>query len=173
MMSVQFKVFYLLQAIQSKRLAHAIKESTLDRLITELLLWLLDETVPWIWMMAGKQWKFWTYWFWKFWSSLFHKASIWHYSCCSDIYLAYLFPMQDNAERTHHSLSWLISCIHWTPVGGHHQHQMSRRPLEIRSSLIWLSNVWSNSRKLVSCLMFFHCFVFLPLSWWIFYIYTS
>lgn len=36
----------LLQTFQNKRLAHAVKESTLDGLITELLLWLLDERVP-------------------------------------------------------------------------------------------------------------------------------
>lgn len=35
-----------LQTFQNKRLAHAVKESTLDGLITELLLWLLDERVP-------------------------------------------------------------------------------------------------------------------------------
>ena len=35
-----------LQTFQNKRLAHAVKESTLDNLITELLLWLLDERVP-------------------------------------------------------------------------------------------------------------------------------
>ncbi|KAI0519378.1 hypothetical protein KFK09_006824 [Dendrobium nobile] len=34
------------QTFQIKRLAHAAKESTLDNLITELLLWLLDERVP-------------------------------------------------------------------------------------------------------------------------------
>lgn len=35
-----------LQTFQNKRFAHAVKESTLDSLITELLLWLLDERVP-------------------------------------------------------------------------------------------------------------------------------
>ena len=35
-----------LQAFQNKILAYAVKESTLDSLITELLLWLLDERVP-------------------------------------------------------------------------------------------------------------------------------
>lgn len=35
-----------LQTFQNKKLAHAVKESTLDSLITELLLWLLDERVP-------------------------------------------------------------------------------------------------------------------------------
>uniref|UniRef100_A0A0E0C9H3 Protein MOR1 n=2 Tax=Oryza TaxID=4527 RepID=A0A0E0C9H3_9ORYZ len=34
------------QTFQIKRLAHAVKEGTLDNLITELLLWLLDERVP-------------------------------------------------------------------------------------------------------------------------------
>ena len=34
------------QTFQNKRFAHAVKESTLDSLITELLLWLLDERVP-------------------------------------------------------------------------------------------------------------------------------
>jgi len=36
----------VLQTFQNRRLAHAVKESTLDGLITELLLWLLDERVP-------------------------------------------------------------------------------------------------------------------------------
>lgn len=35
-----------MQTFQNKRLAHGVKESTLDSLITELLLWLLDERVP-------------------------------------------------------------------------------------------------------------------------------
>ena len=35
-----------MQTFQNKRLAYAVKESTLDSLITELLLWLLDERVP-------------------------------------------------------------------------------------------------------------------------------
>lgn len=35
-----------MQTFQNKRLACAVKESTLDSLITELLLWLLDERVP-------------------------------------------------------------------------------------------------------------------------------
>uniref|UniRef100_A0A804NBS7 Protein MOR1 n=1 Tax=Zea mays TaxID=4577 RepID=A0A804NBS7_MAIZE len=38
---------YVLNTLmQIKRLAHAVKEGTLDNLITELLLWLLDERVP-------------------------------------------------------------------------------------------------------------------------------
>lgn len=40
------KSWNLQQTFQNKRLAHAVKEGTLDRLITELLLWLLDERVP-------------------------------------------------------------------------------------------------------------------------------
>lgn len=36
----------LLQTFQNKRLADAVKESTLNSLVTELLLWLLDERVP-------------------------------------------------------------------------------------------------------------------------------
>nr|XP_025635348.1 protein MOR1-like [Arachis hypogaea] len=36
----------LMQTFQNKRLAYAVKESTLDSLITELLLWLLDDRVP-------------------------------------------------------------------------------------------------------------------------------
>ncbi|KAL9366190.1 hypothetical protein Peur_037389 [Populus x canadensis] len=36
----------LMQTFQNKILAYAVKESTLDSLITELLLWLLDERVP-------------------------------------------------------------------------------------------------------------------------------
>lgn len=40
------KIFqFVAQTFQIKRLAHAVKESTLDCLITELLLWLLDERV--------------------------------------------------------------------------------------------------------------------------------
>ncbi|KAL8461741.1 hypothetical protein ACS0TY_033009 [Phlomoides rotata] len=35
-----------MQTFQNKRLACVVKESTLDSLITELLLWLLDERVP-------------------------------------------------------------------------------------------------------------------------------
>eukprot|EP01018_Ginkgo_biloba_P025074 Gb_07660 [translate_table: standard] len=35
-----------LQTFQIKKLAHGVKESTLNSLITELLLWLLDERVP-------------------------------------------------------------------------------------------------------------------------------
>ena len=39
-------MFSVLQTFQNKNLAHAVKESTLDNLITELLLWLLDDRVP-------------------------------------------------------------------------------------------------------------------------------
>lgn len=39
-------IWSFLQTFQNKKLAHAVKESTLDSLITELLLWLLDERVP-------------------------------------------------------------------------------------------------------------------------------
>lgn len=39
-------LFLCLQTFQNKTLAHAVRESTLDILITELLLWLLDERVP-------------------------------------------------------------------------------------------------------------------------------
>lgn len=35
-----------MKTFQIKRLAYAVKESTLNSLITELLLWLLDERVP-------------------------------------------------------------------------------------------------------------------------------
>lgn len=38
----------LMQAFQNKTLAHAVKECTLNNLITELLLWLLDELVRYI-----------------------------------------------------------------------------------------------------------------------------
>lgn len=44
--SCKYVLNTLMQIFQNKRLAHAVKESTLDRLITELLLWLLDERVP-------------------------------------------------------------------------------------------------------------------------------
>ncbi|KAL0442796.1 UNVERIFIED_CONTAM: protein MOR1 [Sesamum latifolium] len=44
--SCKYVLNTLMQAFQNKRLAHAVKESTLDSLITELLLWLLDERVP-------------------------------------------------------------------------------------------------------------------------------
>ncbi|ERN06467.1 hypothetical protein AMTR_s00016p00260400 [Amborella trichopoda] len=42
--SVQLELVFL--TFQIKRLAHTVKESTLNILITELLLWLLDERVP-------------------------------------------------------------------------------------------------------------------------------
>lgn len=44
--SCKYVLNTLMQTFQNKRLAHAVKESTLDVLITELLLWLLDERVP-------------------------------------------------------------------------------------------------------------------------------
>ncbi|KAF9673107.1 hypothetical protein SADUNF_Sadunf11G0114300 [Salix dunnii] len=44
--SCKYVLNTLMQAFQNKVLAHAVKESTLDILITELLLWLLDERVP-------------------------------------------------------------------------------------------------------------------------------
>ncbi|XP_022721245.1 protein MOR1-like isoform X3 [Durio zibethinus] len=44
--SCKYVLNTLMQIFQNKRLAHAIKENTLDNLITELLLWLLDERVP-------------------------------------------------------------------------------------------------------------------------------
>ncbi|GAB4826923.1 Protein MICROTUBULE ORGANIZATION 1 [Ancistrocladus abbreviatus] len=44
--SCKYVLNTLMQTFQNKRLAHAVKESTLNDLITELLLWLLDERVP-------------------------------------------------------------------------------------------------------------------------------
>ena len=44
---------HLLQTFQIKQLGHAVKESSLHSLITELLLWLLDERVSW--MYDGSQ----------------------------------------------------------------------------------------------------------------------
>ncbi|KAK4759750.1 hypothetical protein SAY87_022881 [Trapa incisa] len=44
--SCKYVLNTLMQTFQIKHLAHAVKEGTLDRLITELLLWLLDERVP-------------------------------------------------------------------------------------------------------------------------------
>ncbi|XP_020521683.1 protein MOR1 isoform X2 [Amborella trichopoda] len=44
--SCKYVLNTLMQTFQIKRLAHAVKESTLNILITELLLWLLDERVP-------------------------------------------------------------------------------------------------------------------------------
>ncbi|KAJ9168430.1 hypothetical protein P3X46_019955 [Hevea brasiliensis] len=44
--SCKYVLNTLMQTFQNKSLAHAVKESTLDSLITELLLWLLDERVP-------------------------------------------------------------------------------------------------------------------------------
>ncbi|KAF9590616.1 hypothetical protein IFM89_035934 [Coptis chinensis] len=44
--SCKYVLNTLMQTFQNKKLAHAIKESTLHSLITELLLWLLDERVP-------------------------------------------------------------------------------------------------------------------------------
>ncbi|XP_058079545.1 protein MOR1-like [Magnolia sinica] len=44
--SCKYVLNTLMQTFQIQRVAHAVKESTLDTLITELLLWLLDERVP-------------------------------------------------------------------------------------------------------------------------------
>ncbi|XP_068640507.1 protein MOR1-like isoform X2 [Aristolochia californica] len=44
--SCKYVLNTLMQTFQIKKLAHAVKQSTLDSLITELLLWLLDERVP-------------------------------------------------------------------------------------------------------------------------------
>ncbi|XAR66434.1 hypothetical protein NMG60_11012669 [Bertholletia excelsa] len=44
--SCKYVLNTLMQTFQNKQLAHAVKESTLCSLITELLLWLLDERVP-------------------------------------------------------------------------------------------------------------------------------
>ncbi|KAJ9565978.1 hypothetical protein OSB04_001944 [Centaurea solstitialis] len=44
--SCKYVLNTLMQTFQNKRLAHAVNERTLDNLITELLLWLLDERVP-------------------------------------------------------------------------------------------------------------------------------
>ncbi|KAG6594399.1 Protein MOR1, partial [Cucurbita argyrosperma subsp. sororia] len=44
--SCKYVLNTLMQTFQNKRLAHAVKENTLNSLITELLLWLLDERVP-------------------------------------------------------------------------------------------------------------------------------
>ncbi|KAL5568082.1 hypothetical protein UlMin_024657 [Ulmus minor] len=51
--SCKYVLNTLMQTFQNKRLAHAVKESTLDSLITELLLWLLDDRVSH--MDAGSQ----------------------------------------------------------------------------------------------------------------------
>ncbi|XP_078437424.1 ARM repeat superfamily protein [Wolffia australiana] len=44
--SCKYVLNTLMQTFQIKRLAHAVRERTLDNLITELLMWLLDERVP-------------------------------------------------------------------------------------------------------------------------------
>ncbi|XP_076948805.1 protein MOR1-like [Bidens hawaiensis] len=44
--SCKYVLNTLMQTFQNKRLAHAVNQRTLDSLITELLLWLLDERVP-------------------------------------------------------------------------------------------------------------------------------
>ncbi|PWA59320.1 ARM repeat superfamily protein [Artemisia annua] len=44
--SCKYVLNTLMQAFQNKRFAHAVNQRTLDNLITELLLWLLDERVP-------------------------------------------------------------------------------------------------------------------------------
>ncbi|KAL6546635.1 Protein MICROTUBULE ORGANIZATION 1 [Orobanche minor] len=44
--SCKYVLNTLMQTFQNKRLAHAVQENTLGSLITELLLWLLDERVP-------------------------------------------------------------------------------------------------------------------------------
>ncbi|KAI3466656.1 hypothetical protein Pfo_023319, partial [Paulownia fortunei] len=44
--SCKYVLNTLMQTFQNKRLAHAVEESSLNSLVTELLLWLLDERVP-------------------------------------------------------------------------------------------------------------------------------
>uniref|UniRef100_A0A7N1A6B8 TOG domain-containing protein n=1 Tax=Kalanchoe fedtschenkoi TaxID=63787 RepID=A0A7N1A6B8_KALFE len=44
--SCKYVLNTLMQAFQNRKLAHAVKESILDSLVTELLLWLLDDRVP-------------------------------------------------------------------------------------------------------------------------------
>ncbi|XP_057538805.1 protein MOR1-like isoform X2 [Amaranthus tricolor] len=44
--SCKYVLNTLMQTFQNRTLAHAVKESSLNNLITELLLWLLDERVP-------------------------------------------------------------------------------------------------------------------------------
>ncbi|XP_019183925.1 PREDICTED: protein MOR1-like [Ipomoea nil] len=44
--SCKYVLNTLMQTFQNKNLAHTAKESTVPILITELLLWLLDERVP-------------------------------------------------------------------------------------------------------------------------------
>ncbi|KAI3709297.1 hypothetical protein L2E82_39057 [Cichorium intybus] len=44
--SCKYVLNTLMQIFQNKRLAHAVNERTLENLITQLLLWLLDERVP-------------------------------------------------------------------------------------------------------------------------------
>ncbi|CAM8905774.1 unnamed protein product [Rhodiola kirilowii] len=44
--SCKYVLNTLMQTFQNRKLAHAVKESTLDILVTELLLWLLDDRVP-------------------------------------------------------------------------------------------------------------------------------
>lgn len=126
----------LLQTFQNKRLAHAVKESTLDSLITELLLWLLDERVPH--MDDGSQLL-------KALNVLMLKILVKIYPKMPlfPISLRYVLHYCDCAYRTmqiepHPLLSLLISCIHWIPLDGLHLHQV--RPLlsGIRSSLTWL-----------------------------------
>ncbi|GJR11582.1 hypothetical protein Tco_0794234 [Tanacetum coccineum] len=44
--SCEYVLSTLMQVFEDKRFAHAVKKRTLDNLITEILLWLLDERVP-------------------------------------------------------------------------------------------------------------------------------
>ncbi|CAO2842672.1 unnamed protein product [Amaranthus hypochondriacus] len=44
--SCKYVLNTLMQTFQNRTLAHAVKESSLNNLVTELLLWLLDERVP-------------------------------------------------------------------------------------------------------------------------------
>ncbi|KAF5944443.1 hypothetical protein HYC85_018520 [Camellia sinensis] len=99
--SCKYVLNTLMQIFQNKRIAHAVKESTLDSLVTELLLWLLDDRVPR--MDDGSQLlKALNVLMLKILASLFHRAPIWYYSYWSMLYLyiEYILPMQDNAERT-------------------------------------------------------------------------
>ncbi|GKE39293.1 hypothetical protein Tco_1462698, partial [Tanacetum coccineum] len=44
--SCEYVLDTLMQVFEDKWFAHAVKERTLDNLITEILIWLLDERVP-------------------------------------------------------------------------------------------------------------------------------
>lgn len=129
-------VYSVLQTFQNRTLAHAVKESSLNNLITELLLWLLDERVPRM-DDGGQLLKALNVLMLKILVNLiFFPIVTIVFDLCSE-----LSKCNDNVCRImlterHHLLCSLIYYVHWTLLDGQHQHQMKPLLSEIKSSLI-------------------------------------